>query len=92
MRPSIFFSLVIVGCLALQLSFMYEGRRRSVAALQAEQQMREIVTRFGLSDICVATDARYIRHAAVSDPLAPFMDHPGAIEHFPTGSFWKPAP
>lgn len=92
MRPSIVFSLVIVGCLALQLSFIYEGWRRSVAGLQAEEQMRVIVARFGLSDICVATDARYIRHMAVSDPLAPFMDHPGAIEHFPSGSFWKPAP
>jgi len=20
--------------------------------------------------------------------MAPFMDHPGAIEHFPSGSFW----
>jgi hypothetical protein len=45
---------------------------------------------FGLSDLCIATDARYIRHLAVSDRLAPFMDHPGSIEHFPTGSFWIP--
>lgn len=44
----------------------------------------------GLTDLCVATEARYTRHPAVSDPVAPFMDHPGAIEHFPTGSFWAP--
>lgn len=46
----------------------------------------------GLTDLCVATEARYTRHPAVSDPVAPFMDHPGAIEHFPTGSFWAPPP
>ncbi len=44
----------------------------------------------GLTDLCVATEARYTRHPAVSDPVVPFMDHPMAIEHFPTGSFWGP--
>jgi len=47
------------------------------------------VAGLGLTDLCVATEARYTRHPAVSDPMAPFMDHPGAIEHFPTGSFWQ---
>ncbi len=55
-----------------------------------EQQMGLIVKHLGLSDICVTTDARYIRHLALSDPVAPYMDHPGAIEHFPGGSFWVP--
>lgn len=47
------------------------------------------VAGLGLTDLCVATEARYTRHPAVSDPMAPFMDHPGALEHFPTGSFWS---
>lgn len=47
-----------------------------------------VTSALGLTDLCVATEARYTRHPAVSDPMAPFMDHPGAIEHFPTGSFW----
>ncbi len=50
--------------------------------------MVEIVKIFGLSDLCITTDARYIRHLSVSDRLSPFMDHPGSIEYFPTGSFW----
>lgn len=44
----------------------------------------------GLTDLCISTEARYTRHPAVSDPVVPFMDYPGAIEHFPTGSFWAP--
>ena len=44
----------------------------------------------GLTDLCVATEARYTRHPAVSDRVVPFMDHPGAMDHFPTGSFWSP--
>jgi hypothetical protein len=48
------------------------------------------VSALGLSDLCIATEARYTRHPAVSDPVVPFMDYPGAVEHFPTGSFWAP--
>lgn len=61
-----------------------EARAQAVAGRQAA------VFAMGLTDLCVATEARYTRHPAVSDPVAPFMDHPGAIEHFPTGSLWRP--
>lgn len=43
-----------------------------------------------LTDPCISTEARYTRHPALSDEIVPFMDHPGAIEHFPSGSFWAP--
>lgn len=48
------------------------------------------VASLGLTDLCVTTEARYTRHPAVSDPLSPYMDHPGALEHFPSGSFLAP--
>jgi len=53
-------------------------------------EMRGVVRELGLSDLAVSTEARYTRHPAVSDPVVPFMDHPLDIEHFPTGSFWRP--
>ena len=67
-----------------------EGRRRQ----QREERtlLAIVVSSLGLTDLCLATEARYTRHPAVSDPMAPFMDHPGAIDHFPTGSFWAPPP
>jgi hypothetical protein len=43
-----------------------------------------------LTDLCIATDARYIRHLSISDPVAPFMDHPGGIEHFPSSAVIAP--
>ncbi len=52
--------------------------------------MRLLVKELGLSDLAVTTEARYTRHPAVSDPVVPFMDHPGDIEHFPSGSFFRP--
>jgi len=89
MRPAhifvliIFFLLVLDTLLYCHVRFQQEPDQRSAAHLN------DIITAgLGLTDICLATEARYTRHPAVSDLLAPFMDHPGAIEHFPTGSFW----
>jgi hypothetical protein len=90
MRPCLYFFIVLICCLAAQLVVLQEVQRRAESALSDEQQMLNLSARFGLTDLCVATDARYIRHLSVTDPLAPYMDHPGAIEYFPTGSFWVP--
>lgn len=49
-----------------------------------------VVGALGLSDLVLSTEARYTRHPAVSDSIVPVMDHPGAIEHFPSGSFFRP--
>lgn len=54
-------------------------------------RMQHLVSALGFSDVVVATEARYIRHYSISDNVAPFMDHPGAMEHFPSGSFWRPS-
>jgi len=76
--------LVFAGAaMAAMVRWREAGRREAARTIAA-------VSAMGVTDICVATEARYTRHPAVSDPLAPFMDHPGAFEHFPTGSFWAP--
>lgn len=92
MRPSLLFAIVIFLVVAVQLTLIGVAGHRLVLAARFENQMRAAVAAFGLSDLCIATDARYIRNPAVSDRLAPYMDHPGNIEHFPTGSFWAPEP
>jgi len=62
---------------------------RQIEKQQENGELFDVTTSgIGLTDLCVSTEARYTRHPAVSDPVVPFMDHPGAIEHFPTGSFW----
>lgn len=90
MRPCIYFFIAVICCLAVQLAVLRGAEHRAESAVSAEQQMQGLIARFGLSDLCIATDARYIRHLSVTDRLAPYMDHPGAIEYFPTGSFWVP--
>ena len=76
--------------LALDGALLLDGLARRKAQDAALVQLEVATSGLGLTDLAVATEARYTRHPAVSDPMAPFMDHPGAIEHFPTGTFWLP--
>ncbi len=87
MRPSSFF-LVLLVILALgdgALLFLSSLQVHSTPDQQAEEVL---VAGLGLTDLCLATEARYTRHVAITDAIAPFMDHPGALDHFPSGSFY----
>jgi hypothetical protein len=88
MRPSLLLALLLLAIGILDVGLLLQsGQQR--AAWPVRMASAGIATEaLGLTDLCIATEARYTRHPAVSDPLAPFMDHPGGLEHFPTGSFW----
>jgi hypothetical protein len=89
-RPIHFLLIILVILCGTNLWFYVIANQR-LSALEETGKLFDIATSgLGLTDLCVATEARYTRHPSVSDPIAPFMDHPGAIEHFPTGSFWAP--
>jgi len=88
MRPSAIF-LAFLGLLAVVDSALLLHRHGEKTRAVSESGLRQItVASLGLTDLSLATEARYTRHPAVTDPLVPFMDHPGAFEHFPSGSFW----
>jgi hypothetical protein len=88
MRPGLLF-LAGLGLLTMVDGGLYLHQRSQGAQLAAEAKLRRItVAALGLTDLSLATEARYTRHPAVTDLVVPFMDHPGALEHFPTGSFW----
>ena len=90
LRPLSYLALVFLGIALLDGLLLLQADRRKTALQRGDQIIRTVVSGLGLTDICVSTEARYTRHPAVSDPLVPFMDYPGAIEHFPSGSFWAP--
>ena len=89
-RPSNLFFALVLAILVADLFLYLDGAKRTVVHNGNNEIMRDLVGGLGLTDLAVASEARYTRHPAVSDAMVPFMDHPGAIEHFPTGSFWRP--
>ncbi len=90
MRKSYLLAIFIFGILLLDFGLAVKLQNRQQVQKREYQQMLQLVEVFGLSDLAVTTEARYTRHPAVSDPVVPFMDHPGNIEHFPSGSFYRP--
>ncbi len=87
-RPAAWLALLLLGLSALDATFYRQARQVRQRWQEARPQVAMVTAALGLTDLCLATEARYTRHPAVSDPLAPFMDYPGSLEHFPTGSFW----
>lgn len=91
MRPSVLLMLVLSGYALLCSLFFLPGWGRRGADRAADLKcMQEAVARFGLTDLALSTEARYTRHPAVSDPAVVTMDHPGALDHFPSTLFWAP--
>jgi len=87
-RPAARLALLLLCLTALDATFYWQAHRQRQRWQAERPRVASVTAALGLTDLCLATEARYTRHPAVSDPLAPFMDHPGSLEHFPTGSFW----
>lgn len=88
-KSTIFLSFVAVELLALLLVFgdVVYRLRRDAPFLRERMAM---VEDFGLTDLCLFTDARYARHPAMADLNTAFQDHPVSLEHFPSGSIIAP--
>ncbi|HSN56735.1 MAG TPA: hypothetical protein VLT32_18840 [Candidatus Sulfomarinibacteraceae bacterium] len=61
---------------------------------QREQrpELERLVSRLGLTDLALWTEARYTRHPSQTDRFSAFQDFPAAPEHFPAGSIVPPPP
>jgi len=74
--------LALLGCWLHARALRREAGGHAAAAALA--------SRLGLTDLALFTEARYTRHPTQADRFAPFQDHPGALEHFPSGSVVAP--
>jgi len=86
--------MIAAGALLLLLvlatilhSHILVGRSQTIA-----RENQALVARLGATDIALFTEARYTRHPSQADLHTPFQDHPGAFEHFPSGSLIGPPP
>jgi hypothetical protein len=91
MRASTRFLLSLLAAAALLGgAALHAGAERAARAPEIAARAA-LVRRLGLTDLCLFTEARYTRHPSQADLFAPFQDHPGALEHFPSGAL-VPAP
>ncbi|GAB4406381.1 MAG: hypothetical protein OHK0053_32630 [Microscillaceae bacterium] len=49
-----------------------------------------LARRYLLTDFCLSTESRHVRHPNFPEWMAPFQDLPGGHEHFPSSSFISP--
>lgn len=90
LRPIHILVAIFLFLFSLDAVFLVRNHNLKEKYISQQSAVDNVVAALGLTDLCISTEARYTRHPAVTDPMAPFMDHPGAIEHFPTGVFWAP--
>lgn len=90
MRPSAYFGMLIAIAMVTGVLLSAQVKDRRELWQASWLASRTAVEAFGLSDLALTTEARYTRHPAVSDRLAPFMDHPGGLEHFPSATVLAP--
>lgn len=91
MRPSAF-ALGGLGILSLVALALLANSSQAPEAEHKLADNRDLVEKLGLTDLALFTEARYTRHPSQADLHSAFQDHPGALEHFPTGSLLAPRP
>lgn len=68
---------------------VYAGLK--AGGMAGERELRAaMVAEYGLSDLCLFTEARYTRHPSGADLNTAFQDHPMSLGHFPSGSLLGP--
>lgn len=82
---------IAVNICALLIVFIQAHYLRQGEALFLNERI-SMVEKYGLTDLCLFTDAQYTRNPALADFSTPFQDHPLSMEHFPSGSIMPPPP
>ena len=90
MRKSDCFLLFTGACLVLLVALLIQARIGARGDLPLVRQEAAVVQNLGLTDLCLATEARYTRHLSQADWHAAFQSHPLALDHFPSGSVLGP--
>lgn len=90
MRPSTL-ALAFIGLLASGVLGIFALSGPLAAAHQPRLDAnRALVAQLGLTDLALFTEARYTRHPSQADLHSALQDHPGAFDHFPSGSLLAP--
>jgi hypothetical protein len=77
-------SLLILGGL---FGHAFLQRRADLQLLEAKSRL---VSTLQITDLCLFTEASYLRHLSQADVHTPFQDHPMSLDHFPAGAIVQP--
>ncbi len=88
-KSTLFLLFTTCTLILLAMTMLHAGIRQYRDATESRQRAT-LVKELQLTDLCLFTEARYTRHPTMADLHSPFQDHPGAMEHFPSGSFAPP--
>lgn len=89
MRKSSLFFLFIAAQTILLGGMFGHATYKQETDLDHLKEQANMVQKFGLTDLCLFTEASYTRHLSMADFHTPFQDSPMALEHFPSGSLVK---
>lgn len=90
MRPSSLFAVFVCVSLVFSTLCLLHARLGQMRAEEVRARNAELVRTLQLTDFALFTEARYTRHLSMADVHSAFQDHPGALEHFPSGSLVAP--
>lgn len=91
-RMSTLFFLFLALQIALLALMAVHAVSRNYSAMPQISEKRMMVRQYGLTDLCLFTEARYTRHPTLADLHSSFQDGPLSIEHFPSGALAGPPP
>ena len=84
--PTPVLSVFVFSFLAPSLLFLHSF----FSTHRADQSSEKLVQSIELSDPILSTESRYLRHRSLSDAFAPFQDHPGIQDLYPSGAVYGP--
>ncbi len=88
-KSGVFLRLMLAGAV-LTLATLFDDAPWVGGDPESLGRRVELVRSLGLTDLALFTEARYTRHLSQADLHSAFQDHPGALEHFPSGSLTAP--
>jgi hypothetical protein len=88
-KSSRVFLYIALNIIFLAMAFAHSAWQRE-QSIRSLREQSELARALELTDLCLFTEARYTRNPSQADFHAPFQDHPGSLEHFPSGSLVTP--
>jgi hypothetical protein len=88
-KSSLLMIYITLNVILLFLIFTHATLTRKTG-MDSIREKTEIVRGLQLTDLCLFTEASYIRHLSQADLHTPFQDSPLSLEHFPSGSLVAP--